>query len=243
MKWSEQIAGLLLWPAFTIIAFSCKKEEQNSSSVNEPPPPGPKTVKAKVIEYGNDLPIDSATLFVCSTPLASDSCPGNYKTFTTNATGECFFEAEAKYFVREIWKEGYVSLIHQPHNPCLSEPDQWGGYGDATVDSFLFRMVPYRNVTVHLKNANTNLDADVYFGFRVIYYSRTNIECRSGLMNLLTLRPNIDTTFQYLAYGNIENEYFITRSYDNDQGILIGPVYLKKEYIPKDGYITVEINY
>ena len=233
----------------TVLFFvSCKKDKKEAPS--EPSEPKAKSVKAKVIEYENDLPIEGATLSICSTELVLDSssgnyrCPGNYRSLITDAKGECFFEAETKYFIREISKDSFLSLQHVNFQErCLMEGTQ--GYGQTTADSFLFRMVPYRYITLHVKNMNANLDFGVLLSRVFQFYSKSGDEmCRSGIQDGVLLRPGIDTVFQYLASGNAENIFTVSRGSDNDEGIFLPPIYYQQvKYIPKAGDITVEIIY
>ena len=239
---------VLIW---LLSVTSCKKTKEEVPSEEEvPSDPKAKSVKAKVIEYENDLPIEGATLSICSTELVSDpspgyySCPGNYRSLITDAKGECFFEAGTKYVIREISKDSFLSLQHvRFQERCLMEGAQ--GYGETTADSFLFRMVPYRYITLHVKNMIANLDFQVMLSRVFQFYSKSGDEmCRSGIQDGVLLRPGIDTVFRYLASGNAENIFTVSRGSDNDQGIFVPPIYYQQvKYIPKAGDFTVEIIY
>src|SRR5687767_8982549 len=91
--------------------FSCKKEAQIT-----PLPRKAKTVRAKVIEYGSDLPVAGATLSICTTAFNQNGyyeCAGNYLNFTTDANGECFFKTDGVYKFADrsdVVRDGYFSL-------------------------------------------------------------------------------------------------------------------------------------
>ena len=248
MKLKIKFVGFILTIVF--IFSSCKKETENTSTSLSP-----KTVKARVIEYGSDLPIAGAKLTICTTAVRTQSgleCAGNYSSYITDANGECFFRTDSIYKFPDfdaVLKDGYVDLREPGHN-CLYEtnirylPDGSSAFNQA--DSFIIRKVPYRYVTVHVKNANADLDTDLYLHVMAIINPRNTINnCSTGLFMMpVKLRQWIDTTFQCLAYGNMDNEYIIAGMNWESGGItILGKVYQQIEYIPQNGNITVEILY
>src|SRR5688500_8827701 len=123
-----------------VLFFSCKKEAL---------PLKAKTVKAKVIEYGSNLPVAGATLSICTAAFYHQNryyeCAGNYLTFTTDSNGECFFKTDGVYRIADrsgVLKNGYFNL-DEPKPGCLFEDDGASTFGQTgTADSFTIRKVP-----------------------------------------------------------------------------------------------------
>ena len=252
MNYLIKIAVHILMIA-VILLLSCKKANNNWAGVNPStsPPPYSRIIKARVIEYGSNLPINGASLSICPTPLVLDAgydlyCPGDYKTFFTDANGISVFVAESIYVIGDVFKEGYFSL-DEYWSSCLFEddtPDQ-AGY-EQTADSFIVRKVPLTYVTVHIKNSIAGLDSNAWFGSAgAVVNSRIPAIQNScnypSYAGRISLAGKIDTTFQFPAFGNCENQFVVSRALDfTDRSLWL---YSEKIYILKTGNVTVEILY
>lgn len=228
-----------------IIFISCKKESENTQASLRP-----KTVKARVIEYGSDLPVVGAILSVCTTAFYSGisyECAGNYLNFQTNSNGECFFKTDGIYRFNDtigILKAGYHNL-DEPGSICLFEDNTPYSPGQTNAaDSFTVRKVPITYATVRLKSIFPYV-FPVMFSRKAILSSRLpglqNLECRYGTGASISLRVGTDTTFQYLVYGNADNEFVISLNYDATTETPIGVIMRAVRYIPGSGATTVDI--
>jgi len=207
--------------------------------------PAPKhSVKAKVLEYGTDLPISGATLQVCTSLNSSNNCVGNYLSLTTDANGECFFQAN-QFRYGWVEKTGYFNngLL----TPCFITYFKNGIQlptdidGDmAGSDSFIIKVVPKINFTLHVRDSsgrssgtNISLVGDVSFG----------CVSSSGIIGA-SLRPGIDTTFQLGNYwGNTNYILRVGKNYDSDCGCFETEFYNKTIYLANGNNVVLNITY
>jgi len=247
----KQIKEFVVISILTVfVLLSCKKEEQDTPITPSADILKEKIVKAKVIEYGSDLPIEGATLSICTTAVSRYvfECAGDYINFYSNTNGECFFKTDSVYLFRSVAKDWYDGTFY-PN--CLL--DEWiHTNSDGTLyvpDSFTVRLVPYRYVTVHVKDTGTAVDTDkaLLLHVRGLVYPRSGGDpgaCSSPLLNQVTLRPQIDTTlYDYFIYGNADNEFIISEGVHSWENLPIGVIHREIKYIPKEDSLTVEIIY
>jgi len=231
-----------------LFLVSCNKEEPPSEP--KASEPKAKSVKGKVIEYGSDLPIAGATLSICTTALYNPNgyeCAGNYLDFTTDVNGNIFFNTDSVYRFKDfigILKDDYFEL-NEVASYCLFEDDTPGlvrSYNNA--DSFTVIKVPITYVTIHLKSVSS-YDFPVVLTETGMLRSRMSAleECWYFGGHVFNLRPGIDTTFQYSAFGNADNLFQISKAWSNDPGGPIGEIMRTVRFIPKASVDTVEISF
>jgi hypothetical protein len=233
-----------------VVAFTSCKKEKPSSSINPPPlpPPRGKTIKARVVEIGTNLPIAGATLTVCTTPLAltatnQNQCAGNYVTLTTNSNGECFFEAD-EYRYDGVLKDGFWGHTAPLCNNTYFGDDTSAFYssqGIHTADSFIIKVTPITLITIHIKNSIASLETIVGF-YRSALWGGYN-GCGYWPGGPVFLRPNIDTTiFNYPVFGNADNLFLVS----GDEWAPFssgGAFYNDKVFISNSSNIILEITY
>ncbi|MES1223261.1 MAG: hypothetical protein ABUT20_47645, partial [Bacteroidota bacterium] len=199
-------------------------------------------IKAKVVEYGTDLPIAGVTLTVCTSLNSSNNCGGNYLSLTTDANGECFFQAN-KFLYGDVLKDGFFGNIHMPcfytyyRNGILLNLNNGDDY--RTSDSFVVRIVPKTDFTLHIIDSSLRgplegnyLTADVSFN-----------QCGIGGLLGANLRKGIDTTIQFHSYYGNAN-YVFTVGYElNDGGFPMNILNQQQKYIAKGNNTTLNIIY
>jgi len=207
---------------------------------NNPAPT--RIVKARVLEYGTDLPLAGAILKVCTSPRSYNSCAANYLSLITNTNGECFFEANL-FLYGDVLKDGYFGNIHMPcfytyyRNDTLLNLNN--GYDYRTADSFIVRIVPKTDFSLHIIDSSLRgpiegnyLTADVSFNL-----------CGVGGLLGVNLRKGIDTTIQFHSYYGNTN-YFFTIGYERDDGgFPINILKQQQNYIVKGSNTTLKIIY
>ncbi|MGZ5133787.1 MAG: PKD domain-containing protein [Flavitalea sp.] len=202
-------------------------------------PSNGKTIKARVVEYGTNLPIAGATLFVCTAPV-DNACAKNYLGLTTDNNGECIFNADS---FRYGWgeKTGYWQNIFEPcfnsyfrNGTLLNNNDNY-----QTADSFIVKMVPKTDFTLHIIDSSLRgptlgnyLTTDVNFNI-----------CSVGGIVGVNLRKGIDTIIQCRScYGNAT--YIFTIGYDpDDGGFPMNILHQQQGYVPNGSNITLNVTY
>lgn len=199
------------------------------------------TVKAKVLEYGTDLPVAGVILKVCTALNSSNDCGSDYLSLTTDANGECFFQAN-KFLYGGTLKDGYFGNIFMPcfytyyRNDTLLDihiDDYW------TADSFIVRIVPKTDFTLHIVDSSLRgPDAGNYLNSEVIFNS-----CSIGGLWMGFLRRGIDTTIRvHSYYGNTTSVF--TVGYDpDDGGFPMNVLYQQQRFIANGNNTIVNITY
>lgn len=223
---------LILFTGY-ISFVSCKKEKPVFSTSKA------KTIKARIVEYGTGQPVAGATLSVCTSPLATDQnpCAGSYLSFTSNASGEVFFEAD-KYGSIGVEKNGYWLLGYEERFITFLGDDPLYRDGIHTAENFLVKIVPQTNITIHIKNNNVSLNHNVSFN-REAMFSPEGFSIPSQYE--IILRPNIDTTFQYMVFGNTGNLFLVSDYYD--PGYSGNIYYQEAKFIPHGNSFILNITY
>lgn len=197
-------------------------------------------VKAKVLEYGSDLPIAGANLAVCTSIIGNNGCGAGYLGFTTDANGDCFFYAN-KFLYGDVLKDGYFRDIHMPcfntyfRNGILMNLNE----NYHTADSFVVRIVPKTDFILHITDSSLRgpvegnyLTADVSFGL-----------CGIGGLLGASLRKGIDTTIRFSNYYGNAN-YVFTLGYElNDGGFPMHVLKQQQKFIAKGNNSTLNIIY
>ena len=208
--------------------------------------PGPKDsipksnfVKGRILEYGSDLPVAGAYVWLCTNPLDSlSSCDGQLSQIT-DSNGVCSFDMQY-WSQAAATKDGYWS-----NNQCLVT-----NY----ADSFVIRLIPATHITVHLKETPMNKGA----GHEAVFF-------RSGIWGRISdsttvpfdhcgewsgtgggviyLRAYIDTTFQLEAYGNAFNILKVNDLSEEGWEHTGSEYYFEYKYIPNISNYVLDITY
>jgi len=201
----------------SFIFFSCKKEKPISSVVV--PLSIQKKVKARVVEYGNDLPVVGATVSVCTSPNADYTCIDNKLILITDANGECLFNAD-KFRDLTISKENYwvfndeVSKYwHIPFSEIFPGNVPLVGYPRETTfscDSLVIKLIPEVFITLHIKDSSHSWPYNTFLNCFGRFTTPPGFVFPTiDDSNAFVLRSNIDTACLYRVFGNIWNDIFV----------------------------------
>ena len=173
--------------------------------INSGPPPPPvvtKPIKVTVLEFGTNQPIDGASVKMCLSPSGA-GCTGAYTYFTTSSSGETIFSTN-KYRYGGATKNGYWSL---DYSSCFikyyNDDPVLAAQGIHTSDSVIVKLVKQEYALLHVRDSSgvghdVNLYREGYFDF-----------CSYYPFEIIPMRQNIDTTFTYLVFGNVNNLFTI----------------------------------
>ena len=217
-----------------IVFFSCKKESETPIVIQPIVIQPPHAIKARIIEYGTGLPLADAIVDVVA--VTSATLPGSMIFKPTDINGECSFLGNGVAF-REFSKTGYGNTTIYPglgrwyqFSPILLFPTTppFGYFSGSNLywcDSFLVKLFPKKYITIRLVDSlrlNTcQDDCDVIFGMNGLF-SEQGIDhtVYNTFANRITLRPNIDTTFQYPVFSNAQNSFNVSQ-YEREYGFII----------------------
>src|SRR5258705_3820100 len=186
--------------------MACHKEKSGTLNSNppppQPPPPPPppmgKTIQARVVEYNSGNPIAGAAI-----GLRPNYPRVNALNLNSDANGEfAFVTSTNKYDGISVTKPGYwdialpssdlvspVIFYPAPINFNLATSYYYEG------DSFVVKLFPKYNVTIHLKDSsrllNDNLCSISFTCQGLFNLSGVDYSAYHG--DLITLHPSIDT--------------------------------------------------
>ena len=204
------------------------------------PPSNTKTIKARVIEYGTNLPIAGATLSVCTSPTGYNTCAGNYLKLTTDANGNCIFHADL-FNYGWVEKEDYYGYIFDPCLVTYFRNDTLLDYNDDyTADSFIVEIVPKINFSIHVKDSSGREAGDNFLIADVDFH---NFCCSLPGVISANLRSGIDTTFQLHDYYGNASYLFLVGYGPDSEGYPQTILYNKTKYIAKGNNTVVNIIY
>lgn len=241
----------------------CKKDVETANL--QPSPSATKNIKARILEYGTDLPIAGATvrLITCSMQQQYESCSGTDSVFTTNANGECIISGN---FLRKInvYKDGYwafhdrdamftdlpaLSEIFPANIPISRNAAEYAN--DPTTiscDSLVIKLVPQTFITIHIRDSSgsRSVSPNFYKPYLQIlgnFYSQGNAQKYRREEDYISIVPIKDTTFQFPVFGNSENSFeagFISASNPVDDAYSL---YHVDTVIYKGSHFILNINY
>jgi hypothetical protein len=194
-----------------------------------------KTTWIKVLQYGTDIPLGGVIVKICLSPTAS-GCNGAVTGLITGGNGEYSFITD-QFRYEGVSSPGYWSLNYQPcFNLFYGDNATATTTGLHTADSLVIRIIPQSYITIHVQNNATLLDHDVTLVRTGYFYS-----CGFFPTETVILHPNIDSTFQFLIFGNSQNLFHVADVMDSsgNQNML----FQSQLYIPKDSSFTYHILY
>jgi hypothetical protein len=210
----------------------------------------PHIIKARIVEYGTDIPIEGATLSVWTNP-------GGKINTITNKNGECTLAGDEVAF-RTISKEGYwdYNFSDKQFSPIILFPNnsslniRTGSVFEC--DSFVLTLFPKSYITLHIKDSlrlSTCFYCNTFITVNGTYiqngnnYSVFDTSSLNKIKDYILLRPNIDTTFQYAVFGNAINTFNIAED-DGDDGFgFYQIVRTQKKLIPDKSNLIINIGY
>jgi hypothetical protein len=143
----------------------------------------------------------------------------NTQNLTTDQDGICSFVTTTNQFSSiSVVRSGFWNLEPQSDYgaPLIFFPNTTHytpGNDVSTADSFVVKLFPIWNITIHLKDTsgshlNTSFQNSGLFNLNGSAYKRAG--------NWFQLYPHIDTTFQLPVFGNTDNEFRVYTCYDDD---------------------------
>lgn len=218
------------WLLSSILVISlcqCKKDVETANL--QPAPSTTKKIKARILEYGTDLPITGATvrLITCSMQQHYESCSGTDSVFTTNAQGECIISGNYLRMIN-VSKEGYWAFHDRDAMftdiPALSEifpanlpiSRNAAAYANdaATIscDSLVIKLVPQTFITIHIIDSSGSSPASPNFYKPYLqilgnFPSSGNAQKYRREEDYISIVPMKDTIFQFPVFGNSENSF------------------------------------
>lgn len=172
-----------LLPLLLMVYVSCKKNEPDTPYRFTYPPPKPaiqqihysnKTIRGTILEYGSDKPLAGAVLTLQS--FNEDNTLGfSLLNLESDSLGSLNFDAH-EFQPINISRQGYwdnqwiqypgITAQFFPGNTIFEDEGN-------SCDSFVFRLVPMADITVHLHDSSKSIDYDklatenvsVYFNF------------------------------------------------------------------------------
>lgn len=233
------------WIAFTgiILLFSCNKN--NTSALNES-----NFIKAKIIEYGTDIPIEGATITVWTNS-------GGKISLLTNKNGECNIEGTELAF-RTFSKEGYwdYNFSDKQFSPLILFPGNLtinpvtGGVYDC--ESFVVKLIPKSYITLHIKDSlrlSSCWDCNVFINVNGTYtqngnnYSVYDTSALNKIKGSVLLRKNIDTTFRIAIFGNTINTINVVEDDGADGFGVYQTLQQQTKLIPDKSTLVLNIAY
>jgi hypothetical protein len=199
-------------------------------------------IKARIVEWNTDRPVEGVNVSICTSPLLFSStnqnpCAGTYLSIVTDGNGECVFEAD-KFRFNGASKDDYWGYQCEIFNTFFGDDSNLQSNGIHTADSFVVKIIPKAYISIHIKN---NINSGIKLLYRLGLPSGYN-GCGWFPGDVISLRANIDTTFQYLVFGNSYNIINVA-DYMDDGFNPVNPVYSEYKYIPKINNIIVNILY
>jgi hypothetical protein len=213
-----------------VTTLSCKKQTNFYNPLAPPPPPSPtapvKKGKARVVEYGTDMPLPEAS-------VEAWLKNGRMLHLVTDKNGEFLFDGneiglgcvgKAGYF-KGLWNINVDPMGYYLNAPITFFPNNDSFYYHSgyisSCDSFVVKLFPKKYITIHIKDSLglcVTGDCNVIFTTNALFNqqgtSQTVVEGAGGIPNpqnrwFTWLRPYIDTTFQYPVCGNAVNTFTI----------------------------------
>ncbi|MEO6613589.1 MAG: hypothetical protein ABIT05_12430 [Chitinophagaceae bacterium] len=210
---------------------SCSKKDVHSVTQNL-------MIYGRVVEAGTDQPLNGAE-FITSTCGRTDNVFGCLRWDEVSSfTGvEGKFSASREQFRnRQLRKNGYWDYIDEPDVNALggyvnSRPapvTYYTNISSGQLDSILVKLFPVTTITMHVRNTGASTGA--------------TLQCKAYQYGTkgdnISLRPGIDSSFQYPVFGNAGNRIFIFRDYPfNDT------VGIQVRYITKGEVLGLDISY
>jgi len=217
--------------------FSCSKDRNNTNPSQSP-------VSVKVVEFGSGLPIAGADFSYGFCARSADFGCAEYKNGSaiTNTDGLITVPREAighysfsSYTFRKngYWINAEGGFLFLPYGSDFPPPDLINGSNSA--DGWQVKLFPIVNIQIHAKNTTNTLGDTTFF-------LKCQGQCCSGPSqrdgNLISLTGGgQDTTFNYPAFGNTENHFFIINRDDTDT------LFSHSQFIAKGDNINLEISY
>ena len=236
-----------------LVYGSCKKNEPEASFRFTYPPPKPatpqilytnKTIRGTILEWGSDKPIAGAMLTLHS--FNEDNNQGfSFLHLESDSLGNLQFDAhefQPDSLVRTGYWNNYSAQYPGPAAEYFPLNTVFDDLGNSS-DSFVLRLVPITNITIHLRDSSKSIDYDklakenigVYF-----YLGGLQTFTQNNGLNSIYLYKGIDTTFKWRAFGNSENEIGVASFSEYDAvDTIINHVF----YIPKNSDTAVSLTY
>lgn len=222
---------LLYIPALfiTVLFFLAACSKKSGSS---PPPENP-TIYGRAVEVGTDQPLAGAE-FITSTCGRYDNVFGcvqwdEISTFT-GSDGK-FSVSRDRFRNHQLRKNGYWEYVNEPDVSALyginyrpAPVTYYINSSSGQTDSILIKLFPITGITVRVRNTGALLQCRAY-----LYGTKAEN---------ISLRPGIDSSFQYPVFGNTENKNFIYRGYP-----LSDTVGVQIRYIAKGEILNLDISY
>lgn len=219
---------ITIYSGLTLLLCSCSKKGPDHSI-----PPDPLYITGRVIEYGSGLPIADVQFHysVCG----SASCSG---IGMTNADGLITIPESSITGSYSFSKDGYWINAKQDFD-FMGEglpPISFFTNGSNKYDSFQVRLFPEVKIRIHAKDSSPT-PGDTGLLFQCQAKVLASALPRSGFPILLA--RGIDTTFDYLGFGNTENYLSMAKI----NGAATDTVFSHTQFIAKGDSLNLEIVY
>ncbi|MEP6594644.1 MAG: hypothetical protein ABJA71_01810 [Ginsengibacter sp.] len=198
-------------------------------------------ITKRVVEYGSGSPIAGVNFSyaLCVRPAFLGCDDYNSGTGVTNADSLITIPQESisstdsfnTYIFKKngFWSNGKAPLF-SPFDDLGSDTPPISYF----TDSFQVQLFPVVNITIHAKNTSTALHDKTFF-------HECQGQCCPGALPRegysISLRREIDTTFVYPVFGNVENHLLIINSRGTDT------VFIHSQFIVKGDNVNLEILY
>jgi hypothetical protein len=219
--------------ASAILISSCSKKDEGMNPPSENP-----TIYGRAVEAGTDQPLAGAE-FITSICGRYDNVFGcvqwNESSTFTGSDGK-FTVSRDSFRNHQLLKTGYWSYVNEPDVSALGgyinhRPAPVTAYINSLsghYDSVVIKLFPITNITVRVRNTGTSTGA--------------LLQCRAHLYGTkadnISLRADIDSSFQYPVFGNTENKIFIYRGFP-----LSDTTGMQIRYIAKGEILSLDISY
>ncbi|QNA46431.1 hypothetical protein [Lacibacter sediminis] len=200
------------------------------------------TIYGQLLSYSNNAPIDNATVVSskCVQPDYLFGCNG-WDDITVRTSTDGSFSIPKGYESKiSAYKPGYWDFR-------IWSNDSYGQPGEVQyvsntggLDKIVIKLFERVRINVHIKNTSAIADS-----VTVAFFAE-GVHSNKFKANPVLLRKGIDTTFNYDAFGNINNRIKIVSGYADyyfGYNAVDSALYSKDVFISSGNNISLDINF